>query len=66
MNLNKLKGKIVENGLNVEKLADIIGIDRSSLYRKLNNAEKITIGEAAKMKEALSLSENEAYDIFLA
>ena len=66
MNLNKLKGKIVENELNIEKLADIIGIDRSSLYRKLNNAEKITIGVAAKMKEALSLSETEAYDIFLA
>lgn len=66
MNLNKLKGKIVENELNVEKLADIIGIDRSSLYRKLNNAEKITIGEALKMKEALSLNESEAYEIFLA
>ncbi len=66
MNINKLKGKIVENGLNVEKLADMIGIDRSSLYRKLNNAEKITIGEAVKMKDALCLDEVEAYEIFLA
>ena len=66
MNINKLKGKIVENGLNVEKLADMIGIDRSSLYRKLNNAEKITIGEAVKMKDALRLDEVEAYEIFLA
>lgn len=66
MNINKLKGKIVENEMNVEKLADIIGIDRSSLYRKLNNAEKITIGEAGKMKEALGMSDAEAYEIFLA
>lgn len=66
MNINKLKGKIVENGLNVEKLADMIGVDRSSLYRKFNNSEKITIGEACKMKEALDLSDAEAYEIFLA
>lgn len=66
MNINKLKGKIVEKDMNVEKLADIIGIDRSSLYRKLNNAEKITIGEAAKMKDALEMDDAEAYEIFLA
>lgn len=66
MNINKLKGKIVENGLNVEKLAEAIGTERSSLYRKLNDAEKITIGEAAKMKEALSLTDAEAFEIFLA
>lgn len=66
MNINKLRGKIVENGMNVEMLADKIGIDRSSLYRKLNNWEKITIGEAVRMKDALRLSDAEAYDIFLA
>ena len=66
MNINKLKGKIVEKDMNVEKLADIIGIDRSSLYRKLNNAEKITIGEAVKMKDALEMNDAEAYEIFLA
>ena len=66
MNINKLKGKIVENGMNIETLAEMIGVDRSSLYRKLNNSEKITIGEAVKMKEALSLSDSDAYDIFLA
>lgn len=66
MNVNKLKGKIVENGMNIEMLAETIGIDRSSLYRKLNNAEKITIGEAAKIKTALLLSDEEAFEIFLA
>lgn len=66
MNVNKLKGKIVEKGFNVEQVADMIGIDRSSLYRKLNDADKITIGEAAKIKDALSLSDGDAYDIFLA
>lgn len=65
MNINKLKAKIVENGTNVEAVADYIGIDRSSMYRKLNNFEKITIGEASKLKEFLKMTNEEATDIFL-
>ena len=64
MNIARLKGKIIERGINVEKLAERIEIDRSSLYRKLNNFERITIGEANKIKAALDLSEEEATDIF--
>lgn len=66
MNINKLKGKIVENGMKIETLAERIGIDRSSMYRKLNNFEKITIGEASKIKAVLNLSDEDATDIFLA
>jgi plasmid maintenance system antidote protein VapI len=66
MNVNKLKGKIAEKGLSVEKLAQQIGVDRSSLYRKLNNAEKITIGEAMRMKNVLEMTPEEATLIFLA
>lgn len=66
VNVLKLKAKIVENDMNIGKLAAELGVDRSSLYRKLNNCEKITIGEAVKIKEILSLSDTEAYDIFLA
>lgn len=65
MNVNKLKGKIVSNGMNVGELAEAIGIDKSSLYRKLNNFEKITIGEALKMKDVLSMNNDEACEIFL-
>lgn len=65
MNINKLKGKIVEKDMSVETLATRIGINKSSLYRKLNNYEKITIGEAVKMKEALEMNDAEAYEIFL-
>ena len=65
MDINKLKGKIIEKNMNVEQLAGAIGVHPSSLYRKLNNYEKITIGDAIKMKEVLSLNDNEAYQIFL-
>ena len=65
MNILKLKGLIVANGMNVEQLADGIGIDRSSMYRKLNSFDKITIGEAQKIKEFLNMSDEQAYEIFL-
>lgn len=66
MNVNKLKGKIIEKGINVETLAKRIGVERSSLYRKLNSFERITIGEANRMKDVLELSDEEANDIFFA
>ena len=66
MNINKLKAKIVERGINVEILAKEIGSDRSTLYRNLNNFEKITIGDAQKIKNALDISNEDAYEIFLA
>jgi len=65
MNINKLKGKIVEKEMNVETLASKIGLDRSSLYRKLNDCEKLTIGEVAKIKDALEMTDEDACEIFL-
>ena len=64
MNGNKLKAKIIERGLNVEGFASLINMNRSSLYRKLNNSCRITIAEAVCMKEALKLTNEEAIEIF--
>lgn len=64
MNANALKGEIVGRGMNVETLAQMLGIDRATMYRKLNNFEKITIGEAQKIKESLGLSDERANEIF--
>ena len=65
MNLRKLRAKLIEQGVNIVTLAEIIGIDRSTMYRKLNNFEKITIGEAKQIKEVLLLTDEEASEIFL-
>ena len=65
VNINKLKGKIVENNLSIEKLADAIGLDRSTLYRKINNnGDSITIKEADIMVQVLNLTIEEASNIF--
>ena len=65
MDANRLKGKIVEKGFSIETLAEKIGVKRSSMYRKLNNCEKITIGEARLIKSVLGLTIEEATYIFL-
>lgn len=64
MNVAMLKKKINENGFNVESIADKIGIDRSTLYRKLNGEVRMTICEANKMKQLLNMTSEEARSIF--
>lgn len=62
----KLRGKIVEKGLNQVSLAKKTGMDRSTLNRKLKNGEAFTIGEASKIAIILELTKDEAMTIFFA
>ena len=65
VNINKLKGKIVEKGMNISKLATKIDIDKSTLYRKIkNNGDDISIKEADLIVKALDLTIDEANAIF--
>ena len=60
----KLKGVIVEKSTTQEAVADMIGIDRSTFYRKMKNDGNFTLKEAKDIKEALQLTNQEAIDIF--
>lgn len=62
----KLKGLIVEKETTQEALADMIGIDRSTFYRKMKNDGNFLLKEAKDIKEALNLTNEEAVDIFFA
>lgn len=65
LNINKLKGKIVENGLTVAVLAKEIGMDRATLYRKIsNNGDTMLIKDANAICTALNLSAEDAIAIF--
>jgi transcriptional regulator with XRE-family HTH domain len=64
VNVNKLKGRFVEEGKTVADVAENIGIDKGTLYRKLNNPEQITIREADAMAKFLNLSVDDAVAIF--
>lgn len=65
VNVNKLKGKIVERGLSIPILAEKIGIDKATLYRKIGkNGDTITIHDADMISDELKLTRNEVNDIF--
>lgn len=65
INVQKLKGKIVESGKTQEVVADMINIDRSTFYRKMRNGgEGFTIGEIHRLTEAIPLTKEESIDIF--
>jgi hypothetical protein len=63
MNANKLKAKTIENGINVDTLSKIVGIDRGTFYRKLRE-NRFSVEEAGKISAELNLSAEEIIDIF--
>ncbi len=65
VNVQRLKGKIVEKNNTQECVADAIGIDRSTFYRKMKNGGNgFTVGEIHSMVESIPLTKEEAVDIF--
>lgn len=66
INIAKLKGKIAEKGISQESFAKAIGIDNSTLFRKLQlGGIKFSIEEVKKIVQVLELTKSEAMDIFL-
>lgn len=65
VNINKLRGKIIEKGLSVKELAEKLQMDRSTLYRKMNSeGDTMTISDAEKISKILNLSLEEVNSIF--
>ncbi len=65
VNVQMLKGKVVERGLTLEKVAENLGIDRSTMSRKLGNGGgDFTIKQADGIVNLLNLTSDEATSIF--
>lgn len=65
-NVKELMETMKSKGINVPELAQKIGVDASTLYRKMSaGGEKFTIGEVHRMMEAIPLSREDANRIFL-
>lgn len=62
---DKLNGKIVECRTTKERIADEIGVDRSTFYRRLKSST-LRLSDVHKMCECLNLTDAEAISIFLA
>lgn len=65
-NREKLKGKIVENGLTQEQLADMLGITIATFNYKVNNKSEFKASEIKKLASVLHLTDEEVNAIFFA
>ncbi len=67
MNTPKFKALLVAQQLSIEDLATKIGVDKSTIYRKIaSNGDNFTVGEAKRIAEILDLSAEDSAQIFFA
>jgi transcriptional regulator with XRE-family HTH domain len=64
VNLAKLRGLMAERGLEVNKLAGILGISRQATSDKLNGKSKISLTDAQAISKALEMTNEERDLIF--
>lgn len=64
--VNKLKGKVVEQGLTMTAFAKEIGMDYSSLYRRLDGQVSFTVSDVETITRVLHLDSEEIVGIFFA
>ena len=65
MNTNMLKGTIVSKGMTQAQAAQLFGMSQNSLSRKMLKKRDFTLGETLRIKEALTLTDQQYADIFL-
>jgi len=62
----KLKGKLVELGLTIADLAKALGVSTGTVYRKLQDPDRITVRDVRAISQTLELSADEMQAIFFA
>lgn len=60
-----LKSKVRESGMTIVAIAEKSGIDRATLYNRLNNKGEFTASEIVGLSKVLHLSKPERDKIFL-
>lgn len=63
---NKFRGAIVSRGYTVDAIADLVGINQATLYRKINGTSEFTRQEIQTIRLALDMSDEEVMNIFFA
>lgn len=65
MNLNKLKGKIVECGKSQKEVAEHLGMSENALSSKMTGKTTFLVSEADAISKLLNLTNDEKIEIFL-
>ena len=61
---NKLKARMIELGFCMKSLSTEIGIDISTLYRKMREPGAFYLWELQQIQQILQLDQNQIFDIF--
>jgi len=61
-----LNEEIAKSGLKILHIAELLGLSREGLYKKLNNETEFKASEIMRMKEILGLSNERRDQIFFA
>lgn len=66
MNIPDLKAEIARCELTLPKLAELIGIDKKTMYSRINGETSFKQDEIVKISHALKLSDDKIISIFFA
>lgn len=64
VNYAKLRGLMAERGMEINKLAEILGVSRQTASNKVNGKTGISITDAIQIAEALNMTSEERDMIF--
>lgn len=66
IDVNKLRGAIIEKGKTQQEVAYEIGMNKSTFYKKMKEGGNFSIREVQKLFETIPLSKEKAIEIFFA
>ncbi len=66
MNINDLKAEIARKNLSIPKLADLINVDKKTLYSRINGEKSFKQEEISAIAKVLELSSEQIMFIFFA
>lgn len=67
IDINKFRAIIIEKKSSIEEVSFILGVNKSTIYRKLQqNGETFTLKEVNVLVKLLNLTDNEIINIFFA
>lgn len=64
-NVEELKNKIADSGMTITAISKKSGINRATIYNRLNGRGEWTASEMANISKVLGLSSDEKLSIFL-
>lgn len=64
MNANELKAEIARNNLTIPKLAELINLNKTTLYSRINGKTPFTQKEITAIAKILNLSKEKIFFIF--